>query len=61
MDALRNHVEKARPNAAGSTPARPFPDTGSRGSKNAFDEHPQKLALANPIDELRRDRNRLYR
>jgi|SRR6516165_7062416 hypothetical protein len=39
MEALRNHIERARPNAAGSTPSRPFPDTtGRRGTQNAFDK-----------------------
>jgi hypothetical protein len=59
MSALRNHVEKARPNPSGSTPKRPFPDTGSRGTQNAFDARSETLSLSDKLAEMRRDLNHL--
>src|SRR6516164_1084226 len=34
MSALRNHVQKARVNPAGSTASQPFPNTESTGTQN---------------------------
>jgi hypothetical protein len=45
LSLLGNHVQKARVNPSGSTPARPFPNTGSTGTKNALSEHERKMLL----------------
>jgi hypothetical protein len=64
LGSLRNHIEKARVNPSGSTPARPFPNTGSVGTKNAFIERSQKMTLeherlADVVSQLTRDLNQL--